>query len=293
MTQAAGSRPEPRRATVAGLAALTADPLDTADPHVPTVLLLPGYTGSKEDFAPLLPLLAAAGLRAVAVDQRGQFESHPDPGGPDSQFSLESLAADAALAAAELGSSVHLVGHSFGGLVARASLLGHPQLLASVTFLSSGPSAIGGGRRIALDGMTVLHARGGRAAVWQASRALYTAELTAEQEAFERRRFFAHADRALLVTGQILRDEPDRTREAAAVAAAHGIPLLVTHGVGDDAWLPPQQADMAARLGARYAVIPDALHSAAAQNPTGTAEVLTAFVRDAVARAAAGEAQVA
>jgi pimeloyl-ACP methyl ester carboxylesterase len=46
-----------------------------------TALLVAGYTGSKEDFAPLLAPLADAGLRAVAIDQRGQYES-PGPDDP-------------------------------------------------------------------------------------------------------------------------------------------------------------------------------------------------------------------
>jgi pimeloyl-ACP methyl ester carboxylesterase len=52
------------------------DNRDTAPAGVgPVVLLVPGYTGSKEDFLPLLRPLARAGFRAVAMDQRGQFES--------------------------------------------------------------------------------------------------------------------------------------------------------------------------------------------------------------------------
>ena len=43
-----------------------------------TALLVAGYPGSKEDFAPLLAPLAEAGYRVVALDQRGQFES-PGP----------------------------------------------------------------------------------------------------------------------------------------------------------------------------------------------------------------------
>ena len=46
-------------------------------------LLIPGYTGSKEDFLPVLGPLAAAGRRVVAIDMRGQYESPPaaDAGG--------------------------------------------------------------------------------------------------------------------------------------------------------------------------------------------------------------------
>ena len=45
------------------------------------MLLLPGYTGSKEDFAPILDPLAAAGLTAITVDLPGQHESE----GPDEE----------------------------------------------------------------------------------------------------------------------------------------------------------------------------------------------------------------
>ena len=272
---------KPRRTTVIGLAALVA-----GRAGAPTVLLLPGFTGSKEDFLPVLPRLAAAGLRAVAVDQRGQFESAGDPDLPDSQYGLDALAADVAAAAAELGGPLHLVGHSFGGLVSRAALLAYPEALASVTFLSSGPAAISGLRGLALRALFALYQQGGLPAVWEAAKALDASLLPPADAAFQRRRFFANSDRALLVAGQILLDEPDRVREAAAVAAANAVPLLVTHGAGDDAWLAPVQADMATRLGARYRVIPDALHSPAVQNPAGTAEALSTFVRDAVASAA-------
>lgn len=40
-----------------------------------TVLLVPGFTGSKEDFIALHEPLAEAGYRSVAVDGRGQHES--------------------------------------------------------------------------------------------------------------------------------------------------------------------------------------------------------------------------
>jgi pimeloyl-ACP methyl ester carboxylesterase len=273
---------KPRRTTVAGLAAFVAGP-DSG----PTALFLPGYTGSKEDFVPVLPLLAAAGVRAVAVDQRGQYESQGDPDGPDSQYALDALADDVAAVAKELGCRVHLVGHSFGGLVARVALLNHPEVLTSVTLLGSGPAAIGGSRRLGLLASYAIYARGGIQAVWDGIRTMDPAEHPPEHLRFLHRRFFASSERAMLTMGQILLDEPDRVAEAAAAAVAHDIPLLVTHGVDDDAWFAPQQADMAARLGARYVVIGDAMHSPATQNPSGTADVLVPFFDEAEAEAAA------
>jgi pimeloyl-ACP methyl ester carboxylesterase len=266
-----------RRATLAGFTAFDAGPLDG-----PPVLLLPGYTGSKEDYLPVLPLLGAAGLRAVAVDQRGQYESPVDPDGGEAQFELAALAADIERMAAEFGEPAHVVGHSYGGLVARLALIDHPGSLASVVLLGSGPSAIGGARAVALRAMRMLYERSGRDVVWQAIRAADPDQHSPEELAFIEHRFFTASESAMRLMGESLLAEPDRTVQAAASAAANGIPLLVAHGVDDDAWPPPLQSDMAARLGARYAVIPDAVHSPAAQNPAGTADVLVEFVSDVV-----------
>jgi len=60
------------------LAALVATPPDDVVRR-PPVLAVPGYTGSKEDFLHLLPLLARIGHPVTAIDLRGQHES----GGPE------------------------------------------------------------------------------------------------------------------------------------------------------------------------------------------------------------------
>ena len=87
------------------------------------MLLLPGWTGSKEDFTHLLPHLASAGIAATSVDQRGQYET---PGADDDDYSLSGLAADAAeIASAAWDGPSHLLGHSFGGLVAQTAAVEH------------------------------------------------------------------------------------------------------------------------------------------------------------------------
>ncbi len=107
----------------------------------PTILFVPGYTGSKEDFLPLLRPLATAGYRSVAIDQRGQYESAwaKDEDG----YSIDSLAADVCDLAGQLrpvAASLHLVGHSFGGLVTRAAVLAEPILFGTFTLMDSGPT---------------------------------------------------------------------------------------------------------------------------------------------------------
>src|SRR4249919_2471464 len=112
------------RASPAGpLAALDTHPDDDGSSTAGTVLLLPGYTGSKEDFAPILDPLAANGFRAVAIDLPGQYESP----GPDDEaaYAPMALGAVCAVVARDLaaGGRLVLLGHSFGGLVARGAAL--------------------------------------------------------------------------------------------------------------------------------------------------------------------------
>ena len=59
-----------RYGPIAALRAAPAEPALGA-----TALLLPGFTGSKEDFVPLLDAIAAAGIGVLAIDLPGQYES--------------------------------------------------------------------------------------------------------------------------------------------------------------------------------------------------------------------------
>ncbi|GAA3085730.1 hypothetical protein GCM10020254_32610 [Streptomyces goshikiensis] len=107
-----------------------------------TALLVPGYTGSKEDFIGMLEPLAAAGYRVVAVDGRGQHES-PGPR-EESAYTLEELARDVLAQAGALGAAgpLHLLGHSLGGLVVRTAVVRDPAPFASLALLSTGPGAV-------------------------------------------------------------------------------------------------------------------------------------------------------
>ena len=243
-------------------------------------LLVPGYTGSKEDFALILAPLAAAGRRVVAMDQRGQFES-PGPDDP-AAYTVDALAADVRTVMAELtgpdGGPVHLLGHSFGGLVCRGMALADPAAVASLVLLGSGPSAIGGQRRSLMDVLRPVLAAGGVAAVYQQLEALAAADPRVarqppELREFLRRRFLASSPVALQGMGDALRGEPDRVQALRDT----GVPVLVAYGAGDDSWSPAVQAEMAHRLGARHAVIPGAAHSPAFENPRTTMELVRDF----------------
>jgi len=243
------------------------------------VLLVPGFTGSKEDFAPILGGLSAAGFRTVSMDLPGQHES---PGPADrSAYAVEMLAmAVLAVAGAVTDRPVHLLGHSFGGLVCRAAAIAAPERLRSLVLLGSGPSAIGGVRAERLRTLRPVLEIGGMPAVYAAmeqyDRLDPRYDVTSPELAdFLRRRFLASSSHGLRGMGDALSSEPDRVAELRAT----GLPVLVAYGEGDDAWPPQVQADMAARLGARCAVISGAMHSPAIERTQQTVDVLTEFWR--------------
>jgi pimeloyl-ACP methyl ester carboxylesterase len=251
-----------------------------------TVLLLPGFTGSKEDFNPLHEPLAARGYRTVAVDGRGQFESD-GPVDDESAYAQAELARDVLAQVEALGTSLHLLGHSLGGQIARAAVLLDHSPFLSLTLMASGPAQISASQqqrvkllRDALGVMTM-------AEVWQAIRAMETpvletpeetdtgAELDAGLDDHEdlRRRWLANKPAQLLATGRQLCVEPDRVAELATVP----MPFHVLSGALDDTWPVPLLDDMAVRLAARRTVVEGAEHSPNCDQPLATARALADF----------------
>ena len=294
-------------------AALEALPVNGVHERQPA-LLVPGYTGSKEDFLLILQALAAAGRQVVAIDMRGQFET---PGGDDpSEYRLDALAADVATIAEQLGpdpegKGIHLLGHSLGGLVAREALLAGTVLargddppdppakrrpggdtpsarpaspaITSLTLMSSGPGALTGPRSVILEALlTELNGTAPSALRAEVER-IWKTRLEPEAVAggvpveiidFLRTRLLHSSPLGLRVMGEALLGCPDRVQ---ALAGLDGLPFMVVYGENDDAWEPTAQEDMAARLGAQRVCIPAAAHSPAVEAPATTASTLTAF----------------
>ena len=239
-------------------------------------LLVPGFTGSKEDFIAVLAPIAAAGHPVTALDQRGQFET---PGGEDpTSYDVKELAEDLLSVAARLGPPVHLVGHSFGGLVARAAALADPAAVRSLTLLDSGPAAIPHPSSSNLALMVQALPTTDLETIWQVKREMERASRPApppDIEDFLHTRFLANHPVGLRRLAEQLLDEADRTDEVAAL----DIPVLVAFGVDDDAWPPAVQRQMAVRLRARVVELAGAGHSPAAERPAETAEALVSFWR--------------
>lgn len=244
-------------------------------------LLVPGFTGSKEDFIAVLQTLAGARRRVVALDMRGQYET---PGSDDATaYTCAELGADIATVIEAMGDPVHLVGHSFGGLVTRETVIAEPSLVESYTLMSSGPAAIGGGREV--EGRVLLAAlpKVGLEHLWatRMEPEAVAKGVPPEIVAFLRRRMFASDWAGLMGMAKEVLSCPDRVDQLGKVTGGAGLPVLVLYGENDDAWDPEEQAVMAERLGARKVVIPGAAHSPAIEAPETTASALTAFWNDA------------
>lgn len=251
-----------------------------------TALLLPGFTGSKEDFIALHRPLANAGYRTVAVDGRGQYET-PGPEDDESAYAQSALAEDvlAQVRAVGAGTPLHLVGHSLGGQIARAAVLLDPAPFASLTLMSSGPARISASQQQRVDMLRDALAVMDMAAVWDAIQAMESPvrppeetdaggpDEDLEERAALRRRWLAGSPAQLVATGRALCTEPDRVAELAALR----LPVHVLSGERDDTWPVPLLDDMAVRLGAHRTVVDGAEHSPNTDRPEATARALTGF----------------
>ncbi len=253
-----------------------------------TALLVPGYTGSKEDFLPILDLLADDSRQVVAIDMRGQFET-AGPDDPDG-YAAAALGADI-LAVMDATGARHLVGHSYGGLISREAVLGGTRSgarFASFTLMSSGPGALTGPRARELRTMLATLGFGpdgkpdkaalqaGIAELWRAHlepQAL-AARVPGHIVAFLGQRMQGNDPDGLVLMAAHMLAAPDRTAE---LARLDQLPMLVIYGENDNAWDPAAQENMARRLGARRLCIPAAVHSPAVEAPATTAGALTQF----------------
>jgi len=293
-----GVRPVTISSRRGAFAALEAQPTTGVCERRPA-LLIPGFTGSKEDFIPVLQPLTWAGRRVVAIDLRGQYQSQgalqvsgyaPDELGADITAIAEAIASDR--------QGLHLVGHSLGGLVAREAALAQAAPVISLTLLSSGPGRITGQRAAMLRGLLAVMAdadsadtSGSAGAADRRLRAtvekIFQEHLAPQAKAegasepviaFLHERMMKSSPTGLMVMGGYLLTCPDRTAELASLGRTA---VLVLYGENDDAWRPAVQEQMARRLGAQRVCIPGAGHSPAVEAPETTASTLTAFWRAA------------
>ena len=240
-------------------------------------LLVPGYTGSKEDYSTVLPFLGEAGWDVLAYSQRGQGGSAAPAG--LGAYGMSDFVGDLiAVAEAWAGTTgrVHLVGHSFGGIVARAAVVKRPDLFASVTLFCSG--------RAVYDWMNTLPILDplptGPGARQQVLRT-YFPDMNFDEPGvgwaeFQRIRALDTASENLVGIARIL----SQLRPDTPALAATGVPVHVLYGDQDEIWPPSWYAEEAADLGARESIIRGGTHSPQLQFPQQWAEFASSYWAD-------------
>ncbi|EFF78831.1 alpha/beta fold hydrolase [Schaalia odontolytica] len=240
-------------------------------------LLVPGYTGSKEDYSTVLPFLGEAGWDVLAYSQRGQGGSAAHAG--LGAYGMSDFVGDLiAVAEAWAGTTgrVHLVGHSFGGIVARAAVVKRPDLFASVTLFCSG--------RAVYDWMNTLPILDplptGPGARQQVLRT-YFPDMNFDEPGvgwaeFQRIRALDTASENLVGIARIL----SQLRPDTPALAATGVPVHVLYGDLDEIWPPSWYAEEAADLGARESIIRGGTHSPQLQFPQQWAEFASSYWTD-------------
>jgi len=251
-------------------------------------VLVHGFTGSRDDWADVLPALAELGP-TVTLDQRGHGGSTNS--GTPGAYSLEQLVRDLARFLDATGiERCDLLGHSMGGMVCLRLVLEHPERVASLVLMDTAPGPIAhqaprieiGGKIAREQGMAALFAAMRAQASTDPNRPLAARraeEAMGPARYWERIRAKIEAmdPEAFATLGPLLVDHEgveDRLGEIRC-------PTTVLVGAEDTAFLAPSRALEAGIAGARRVEIPGAAHSPQIEN-TGP---WLAAIRDHLARA--------
>lgn len=114
---------------------LTFDVIDAGPRDGEPVVLLHGFPERATSWDLVTPLLHDAGLRTLALDQRGYA-----PGARPKRrwdYTLPKLVGDVRALTDRLGGSAHVVGHDWGGAVAWALAGRHPEAVRTLTAVST------------------------------------------------------------------------------------------------------------------------------------------------------------
>lgn len=238
--------------------------------RVADVMMIHGFTGSKEDFNLIAPLLSDMGFRVITFDNRGQHESAHSA--RSDAYEAQSLARDVIELSEKLKlQRPHLFGHSFGGLIAQRTFVDSPKNWASLTIFCSGPHAIPDKPDLPvtigiLEKMSMQES-------WDTYKE-ETDRLLPRYELFKKR-WTSSDPRSTKTMAHYLLEADSVIPEIYATR----IPVHVVYGENDDAWPLKLQDQMAKDLHADLTIIKGAGHCPNEDKPEETARVLANFWR--------------
>ena len=231
------------------------------------VVLVHGFTGSKEDFFEVASLLADSGFRVLTFDNRGQHQSTHSNG--TDGYSMPSLGKDVIeISQCFQLEQPHLLGHSFGGLIAQQAIKMNPYNWSSLTLLCSGP----GGRTDWLEDPQFINLNNEtKSEIWE--RVLEKDRLGNSRFELLKTRWLSSDAGSTMIYRDHLRKQPSLISQIADL----GISSHVIYGENDDAWPLSEQNAMATELKAELTVLPDCGHCPNEENPALLAGELVRF----------------
>ncbi len=219
------------------------------DPADPRVVLVPGATGSKEDFYLLAPILVAAGFYVQSYDLAGQYESAGAGPAAGDHYTYDLLVADVVAFLRE-GAPAHVLGYSFAGILAELALVDHPELFLTLTLLTSPPEPGQAFRGVRVIGWLSWFLNGRQGAglmIWGI--VTNKNKVGPTRLAFVRSRFALTRRSSVDDIVGLMKHVPDVRARVAGI----GLPVLVATG-DHDLWPTHLHAANATALGARLAV---------------------------------------
>jgi abhydrolase domain-containing protein 6 len=256
---------------------------DDAPPGAPTVVMVHGFTGSKENWYPLAAQLRGR-YRMLVPDLPGWGESERKPDA-DYGFVAQAERVAAFIRAQSPGKPVILLGHSMGGGIAALVAARHPQLVAKVALLDAagvrfndnqfGLDVLAGKNPFGVEDAaslqryidTVFHREAAKPWIpWPASRGLIA-----------KRKHDAVFEQAVL---ERIGRGPERFAPGEAAAAIRQ-PALLLWG-RQDAVIDPSALDLYAALmpQARTVLVDDAGHMALMEQPREVADAVVDLINN-------------
>lgn len=271
----AGIREEKLVTTKNIIGALVSEPESI---HAGTILFVPGWSGSREDFVAVMPILSSLGWHCVSIDQHGQPSSYGSNN--DEDFTLDSFAQDLIDIAKSFSEPIHLVGHSFGGIVTQAAIAKNSDYFASATLMCSGTGPLPKKNWGGLPALVQAVEKGRSLAfIWFVKTVTLTIlrkqKFSKPVQKWRKQRWLNTNPKSLKAMSELLMTVENVTNKLVNTK----LPILVLRGENDDAWPKSEQQEMARILGATYLEIIGAGHSPARELPDKTAIELDTFLK--------------